>query len=423
MRRTLLSAPGGWIRRAGPRRVLLAAVLLAVIVVPLPGPASEQQAATRSAPREGSAERWTARLPGQWAIGDGATAPVSGQAYVAAGGGLAAVGDGLTVATWRLSDGTPLWRLSLDAPRGSSITSVRAWPGVVTAGVVGPSGAARTEVVISASTGTVLGRYPARLFGGAVDATPSATVIIGNDTVTSYDNATGRVRWQHRTGAGPWRADGATLYVARQSGGPLGAGPVTGLQVIDLNSGTERIVPPGAGHHFHGTLSAAADGVVVFTSASGVTAYSARTGRDLWSARGAVPEGSDPGAGLIYLTDSGGTLTGVRPLTGKAVTSVPGSAATGSAGMYVVRGGIALGLDSGAGGQAWGYSVTAGRVTWTVPGLPWPHYFSDLAGVGGSAAASGDVVLIAACGRLAQAAPAPPAGSPSPSGGPSPPTS
>src|SRR5262249_58914433 len=75
-----------------------------------------------------------------------------------------------------------------------------------------------------------------------------------------------------------------------------------------------------------------------------------------------------------------------------------------------------------ASGEAWGYNVTAGRVTWTAPGLPWPHYFADVSGIGGSAAATGDAatydpasddtVVIAACRRLAPAAPAtPPPGS------------
>jgi hypothetical protein len=427
MRRKLRNKRGGWIRRAGPGRWLLAAVLLAVIVVPLPGPASGQQPAARTAPQQGSAERWAARLPGQWAAAAGVagTVPASGQAYVAVGGGLAAVGDGLTVVAYRLSDGAPLWQLALDAPAGSQVISVRAWQGVVTAGVASPSGASRTETVINAVTGTVLGKYPAGLFGGAVAATSRTTTILGNGMVTSYDNTTGRVGWRRGIAAGQWRADGTTLYVAEQAGGSLGAGPVSGLQVVDLNSGTERIMPSPDGRPFPGTLAAAADGTVLFSSASGVTAYSAWTGGELWSAAGAVPEGSDPDAGLIYLTAPGGALTGVNPFTGKAVTSVPGSATTGSAGMYVVRGGVALGLDSGANGEAWGYSVTASRVTWTAPGLPWPHYFSDLSGVGGSAAASGDIVVITACKSLAPAVsptPAPsasatssPPGSPSPS--------
>lgn len=419
MRRKLRNRRGGRVRRAGPRRWLLAAVLLAVIVVPLPGPTSAQQPATRTARLRGSAERWTVPLPGQWIAAGGAsgTVPASGQGYVSVGGGLAAVGDGLAVTAYRLSDGARLWQLTLDAPAGSKIMSVRAWHGLVTAGVAGPSGMTRTERAISASAGTELGRYPAALFGGTVEATPRATVVIGNGSVTSYDNASGRVRWSRRTADGPWRADGGTLYVAKQSGGALGAGPVTGLQVVDLDSGTERIMPSPNGRPFPGTLTAAADDVVLFTSASGVTAYSGWTGGKLWSAAGTVPEGSDPDTGLIYLTARNGALTGVKPLTGKVVTSVPGSATTGSAAMYVVRGGVALGLDSGVGGEAWGYSVTGGRVTWTVPSLPWPHFFSDLSGVGGSASASGDTVVITACPRVDRAAPVPAAPSASPSPG------
>src|SRR6202012_3704297 len=76
-----------------------------------------------------------------------------------------------------------------------------------------------------------------------------------------------------------------------------------------------------------------------------------------------------------------------------------GAAAGQAAQAYVVRDGVALGLDSGAGGDAWAYDVAAGRVTWTSSSLPWPHYFSDLSGLGGSAAGSGDdkVAVISAC--------------------------
>jgi hypothetical protein len=118
----------------------------------------------------------------------------------------------------------------------------------------------------------------------------------------------------------------------------------------------------------------------------------------------AVPEGADPVSDLVYLTSAGSTLTGVDPLTGVVKNSVSGSTSGGSAGMYVVRGGIALGLDSGANGAAWGYNVAAGRVTWTSPALPWPHYFSDLSGLGGSADVSGDVVVVTACPQLATSA-------------------
>jgi len=76
-------------------------------------------------------------------------------------------------------------------------------------------------------------------------------------------------------------------------------------------------------------------------------------------------------------------------------------AATGAAALYVVRDGVALGLSSGANGAAWGYNMAKGTVGWTWPALPWPHFFSDLSGLGGSAAVSGDTVVVTACQRLA----------------------
>jgi hypothetical protein len=408
MRRTRKAARGSPARM---RRGVLAAVLLAIAFVPLPGAASGQQApgcgGCRAQPV--NAERWSAGLAGQWVAVDGTTGtvPAAGQDYVAVGGGVAAVGGGLTVTGHNLSDGQVRWQATLPGPAGSAIMSVRAWSGVVTAGVASPSRRTRTEVVIDTLTGTVLGHYPAALFGGAVAATVQATVVVGTDTVTSYDNTDGKVRWRLRIGKGlPWRTDGDTLYVAESAGGYLGSAPVTGLRVINLDAGTERTLGSPPGHPFSGTMSLAADGAVLFTSAAGVTAYSASTGGALWSMAGAVPEGADPDSSLIYLTTAGGALVGVDPQTGAVRASVTGSTAGGSAGIYVVRGGVALGLDNGQGGEAWGYNLAAGRVTWTAPGLPWPHYFADLSGLGGSAAQSADTVVIAVCARVA-AGPAP----------------
>ena len=289
--------------------------------------------------------------------------------------------------------------------------SVRAWPGVVTAGIVPKGGRTRTEVVIDAATGTVLRRYPAAVFGGTVAASAATTVVVGPASVTSYDNSDGRVRWRRPTGVGQtWRADDDILYVAESAGGYLGSAPVTSLRVINLETGAERPLHSPPGDAFSGTLSVAADGVVLFTSSAGVTAYSGSTGETLWSLPAAVPEGADPSARLVYLTSAGGALVGVDPLTGAVKASVSGSTAGGSAGIYVVRGGVALGIDSGQGGQAWGYSMAAGRVTWTAAGLPWPHFFSDLSGLGGSAAVSGSVVVIAVCPHLSRS----PAGPASP---------
>ncbi len=221
--------------------------------------------------------------------------------------------------------------------------------------------------------------------------------------MTSYDNKSGHIRWYHATGPNKsWQADGTTLYIAESDGGYLGSAPVTALQVMNLSSGAERPLSSPVGQPFSGTLAAAADGVALFASAGGVTAYSGSTGGMLWSKPASVPEGTDPAQGLVYLTSAGSTLTGVDPLTGQVKTSVSGSGANGTAAMYVVRDGVALGLDGGASGDAWAYDVAAGRVTWTSSSLPWPHYFSDLSGLGGSAAVSGDsdVVVIAACPQL-----------------------
>lgn len=396
------------------RRLVLAAVLLAVALVPLPGLASggpPQPPACQGhgcRARSASAEEWAARLPGTWSAGtrsgssgDEGTVPAVGQAYVAVGGDVAAVGAGLTLTGYALSNGARLWQETLGAPAGTVIMSVRAWPGVVTAGLRSPDGRSRTEVVIDATTGLELHRYPAAVFGGAIAASPAVTVVLGPSAVTSYDNSTGRVRWRRPAAAGQsWQVDGETLYVAESPGGYLGSSPVTALKVINLTSGAQRLLSSPVGSPFSGTLAAAADGAVLFASAAGVTAYSGSTGGVLWTLAAAVPEGTDPAAGLIYLTSASGALTGVDPVTGTTATSVSGSAA-GSAGMYVVRGGTALGLDSGANGEAWGYDVAAGRVTWNSPALPWPHFYSDLSGLGGSAAVSGGTVVITACPHLA----------------------
>jgi PQQ-like domain len=409
------------------RRAVLAAALLAVVFFPVTGPASGQQPAACRGCRvqPASAQRWTAQLSGTWSVAAGATGtvPAAGQAYVAAGDGIAAVGDGLTLTAYRLRDGQQLWQVALSAPAGSSIMAVRAWPGVLTVGLLAPGGRTRTEVVIDSATGAELGRYPAAVFGGAVAASPTTTVIVGTDAVTSYVNGSSaavgagdagdaggkgakgpRIRWQRRTGAGQsWRADGNTLYVAESAGGYLGSAPVTGMRVIDLSSGAEGTLDAPPGQSFAGTLALAADGVVLFTSAAGVSAYNGSTGGTLWSIAAAVPEGADPSGGLIYLSSAGGALIGVDPLTGAVRASISGATAGGSAGIYVVRGGVALGLDDGQGGEAWGYNMSMGRVTWTAPGLPWPHYFADLSGLGGSADEAGDTVVVAVCAKLAPA--------------------
>jgi len=100
--------------------------------------------------------------------------------------------------------------------------------------------------------------------------------------------------------------------------------------------------------------------------------------------------------------------------------TVSGSAVGGSAGLYAVRDGVALGLDQGPNGDAWGYDIGAQRVILAAAGLGWPHYFVDLSGVGGSADPTSNLVVIAACAQLAPSSPASASPSASPSGTPVP---
>jgi hypothetical protein len=416
------------------RRWVLAAALVGVALVPYPvqGAAGVPPAtACRSGCRAGvpSMVRWTTPLTGAWNVAPGlaGTMPASGLAYAAVGGGLAAVGAGLTVTAYSSRTGVLEWQHTLTGfPAGAAIVSVRAWPGEVTAGVsyrpaAGDQhgGAARrTEVVLSGAVGAEAGRYPAATYGGAVAGSQKYTVIVGATAVTSYDNATGHVRWQRQTGpvAQAWRTDGNWLYVAESPGGFVDSAPVSALHRIDLATGSELVVRPIEGLSFPGTLSDAFDGVVLFSAAAGVTAYNGSTGAQLWSAHGAVPEGFDYSPRRIYLTE-GSNLVGVDPQTGKVKATASGSAVNGAAGVYVVRHGVALGLDRGGGGDAWGLALAAQRVTLAAPGLPWPHYFVDPSGVGGSADPAGTLVVIAACPQLAPASPAQPSPS-APASGP-----
>ena len=405
------------------RRWALAVVLVGVALAPYPTPGAAGAppvAACRVGCRPGvvpSMVKWTTALPGSWDVASGLTGtiPASGLAYASVGDGVAAVGVGLTMYGYSSKTGALDWQDTLTGfPAGAAIVSVRTWPGEVTAGVsyrpAGTVGApVRTEVVISDPAGVQTGRYPAATFGGAVAGSPKYTVVVGATAVTSYDNATGHIRWQQPTGrvAQAWRTDGNWLYVAESAGGFVDSAPVTALRRIDLATGAELVVQPLEGLEFDGALSTAFDGVVLFSSAAGVTAYSGTTGAQLWSINGAVPESTDHYPRRIYLTE-GSNLVGVDPLTGRIRATASGSAVNGSAGVYAVRGGVALGLDQGGNGDAWGYDLAVQRVTLAAAGLPWPHYFVDLSGVGGSADPASDLVIIAACRQLAPSPPTSP---------------
>lgn len=400
------------------RRGVLVAALLGVAFMPYSssgGPAVASQAGCHAGCHTGEQNmlRWTRPLPGSWNVlpGLSGTVPVSGLAYTAAGNGVVALGAGMTVYAYAASTGRPLWQDPLAGfPAGTAIVSVRIWPGEVTVGVSYQN--RRTEVVIATSTGVVTGEYPAARFGGAVAGSAKFTVIVGNTAVTSYDNATRHVRWQRSTGqvTQGWQTDGKYLYVAESVGGILGSAPVTAVRRIDTGTGTPQQILPaepidGALYQgaaaFSGTLAAAFRGVLLFSAASGVTAYSGTTGERLWSMAGAVPEGADPQQGRFYLT-RGSSLVAVSPLTGRIRATAP------IGGLYAVRGGVALGLDPGADGDAWGYSLAAQRVAITVPALAWPHYFVDVSGIGGSADLGSDLVVIATCAKVGPAVSAQP---------------
>jgi PQQ enzyme-like repeat protein len=410
VRRARNAGRAGRRRFTWARRAVLAATLLAVALVPYPviGSASIPSATscrTHCRPA-GSAGKilWTRKLPGAWTASAGlnGTVPVSGQAYVAVGHGLAVVGVGMSLRAYSSGTGRLQWDDELPGfPAGSAIVSVRVWPGVVTAGVsYGPGGASRAEVVFSSTTGKQYHWYSATRFGGAVWATTQTTVVVGPGAVTAFDNSTGKPRWRRPTGSADqsWQVDGSDLYVTVAAGGYLGSQPVTALRRIDLATGVENVVRPAAAA-FHGTLSGLVDNVVLFSSNTGVTAYDGLTGLWLWSLRGAVPESTDPSQGRFYLTQ-GTSLLEVDPTSGQVLARASGSAVAGSAGLFAVRNGVALGLDQGANGEAWGYDVSTQQVVWTASRVPWPHYFVDLGGLGGSAEPDGAKVIVAACGKL-----------------------
>lgn len=400
-----------WLRRGS-----FIVILVALAVVP--GPASAARPCTSRACQSAGEVRWTRPLPGAWVAEPGlaGTTPAQGGAYAAMGGRVAAIGIGTTVFAYQSRSGAPLWDSSLAGFRaGSRIVSVRVWPGVITAGVDVPgrragSAGTRQEVVLDGATGRLIRSYPAAAFGGAVAADSARTVIVGSTAVTSYSNRAGAVLWSHPTGpaAQAWKVSGNDLYLTVSAGGYLSNGPVRALRKIFLRSGGQRLVRP-PGRSFRGVLSRVVAGVAVFTDAKGTIAYNATTGRRLWRRLGAVPENADPRGGLLYLSDAS-SLAGVDPETGRTQAHVSGGSTTGTSGFYAVHDGVVLGLDQGAQGDAWGYDVPVGRVVWTNSDLPWPHYFVDLSGIGGSTSPKSGAILLAVCGQAG--APVPGSASP-----------
>jgi hypothetical protein len=258
-------------------------------------------------------------------------------------------------------------------------------------------------VVLDAATGRRIRAYPAAPFGGAVYASTASTVIVGTHAVTSYLNRTGRVAWSRSTGpvGQAWQVDGDRLYVTVAAGGYLGTAPVTALRQISLRTGVMRLVRP-PGHAFAGLLSLAFGGAVYFTHGGGITAYDAGTGTRLWRRPDVQLEGVDVPQQRLYLL-AGSSLTGVDPWTGVRQGSAPVVSAAQAAGMSGVQNGVALQVSPGPAGKAWGYDAARQRVAWTSQPLPYPHYFVDLSGLGGSTSPGLGGLLLASCAQLGPA--------------------
>jgi len=396
--------PATWARRG-----ILAAVLVAALVAPGRASSLQVQHCTGLRCTRPGSVLWTRPLAGSWFAQPGVSGTVTSPdgAFAASGDGVAVLGTGLAVTAISESTGKQIWRVPLTGfPATWAIVGVRAFTGVVAVGVEPSAGRASTrdEVILSAATGARLRTYRAAPYGGAVAATTASTVIVGQHKVTDYANATGRAIWSRPTGSAgqTWQVAGGDIYVTSSS---AGAPALPEIQQISLADGTERTLHHPSGG-FRGTLAEVVAGDLVFTGPDGVDVYDA-AGRLLWSRASASVELTDAGRGVVYLA-SGGKLLGIGISSGVVLTWAPISVA---ASLYWVTGGVALGLDENGLGQAWGYDLATRKVVWSSSGVPWPHFFVDLSGLGGSASTGSDIVLLASCAQVgaAQAANSAPA--------------
>jgi hypothetical protein len=400
-----------WARRDSAtwtRRGLLAIVLVGAAIIP--GRASSQTAAHCSGTRcsRSGSVLWSAQLTGAWLAEAGVTGtvPAAGEAYAASAGQVAVLAVGTSVTGYDARTGRVSWQTALTGrPAGATIVSVRAWPAIVAVGVSAPAGQSgqnRVEIIFSAATGRQIRSFPAGYYGGAVWASRTSTVIVGSHGVTSYANSAGRVLWQRATGtaAQTWTVSGHYLYMAETAGGYLVSGPVTAIRRIDLATGAEHITRLSG--KFAGTLSGVVDGVVLLTGGSELRGYSIRTGDLRWRRSATALELVDPAKGIAYIA-AGNSLFALRLSTGDLLGRPAQSVA---AGLYAIRNGVALGLDQGALGVAWGYDMTTRKVVWTSASLPWPHFFADSSGLGGSAGQDSAVTLLATCAAAGGGAPA-----------------
>jgi len=425
--------PATWAKRA-----FVAIVLVGAAVIPGRASSGQPQHCAGIRCTAAGSILWTAWLPGPWLAQPGVagTVPAKVGAYAATGGGVAVIGAGTGVTAFDESTGKRLWRVALTGvAAGSAVVGVRAFRQIIAVGVApqvvttsqhqsqrGLSGAGRYEVMLSAATGKQIQIYPAATYGGAVAANAGSTVIVGARAVTAYDNATGRVRWSSAFGGTgqAWRVTGDTIYVA-ESGRSAGKSGRTAVRRIDLRTGAAQTirtgtgpapgctvtagtaggsVSAGAGNPAPGSLSDAAGNVVLFSGANGVRAYDGTNGNLLWCRSSADVELVDSGQdGIVYLA-SGNRLLGVNISTNKPVSTAPISVA---ASLYSATNRVALGLDEDGLGEAWGYNLNTRRIVWTSASLPWPHYFVDLSGLGGSISPGSTIALLATCADVGAA--------------------
>jgi hypothetical protein len=385
----------------GVLAVLLAGVLVTGVVAAL-----VRSGACGGSRNQCSADgivRWSQPLGGSWIAQNGVEGTVygHGQAAAAAGNGVAVIGFGLTVSAYDVTTGFPRWTERLTGlPPGSAIASVLPWRRVLTVGVSSPGSGSAGVIVLSSVTGKHIRTYRAGDGGGAVQAGLRRTVIVGPTSVTSYVNATGRAVW--RDPAGPagqaWRVLRRKLYVTVSAGGVVGTAPVTAVRQIDLQTGMKRLIRPH-GRSFSGMLTGVIGGELVFSSSSGLSMYSVANGHLTGYRPRAVTEWADPVQNVLY-ANIAGVLTGIDPATAR---NKPDEGAAIPAGAFGVRAGVALGLNPGDQGAAWGYSLAKRRVIWTAKALPYPHYFfAESSGLGGSADRGSGMVLLVTCGATGQ---------------------
>ena len=212
--------------------------------------------------------------------------------------------------------------------------SVRAWPGVVTVGLLAPGGPSRTEVVIDARDGRRAAPVPGRGVrrrGRGLGRDHRGRRLRHRDQLRQRDRA-GPLAAPDRRRASPGRSTGRRSTWRSPRAASSGSSPVTALQVINLADGTERTLSSPLGSPFSGTLAMAADGAVLFASSAGVTAYSGSTGGALWTHGRRGGRGDRPGGRAGLPRRRGRHAARRRPADRPVRATVPGSAVAGRGG-------------------------------------------------------------------------------------------